>query len=236
VNPVGASASPRSVTVAVVDPYTLTRTALPVVLPEFTFTGSFCTAADLLSAAPSADVVLLEIVGGAGNHSPFLVWTRTVQTVVAAGYRVCIHTAERRQAVLLGGLSAGATSIVHKSDSVDDLRAAVRDTAAGRTILTPLLAGPAEPAGRRYAMPSLTDRQRTILSARARGEKFESIARRLFVSRKVAEEHWAAVARKFAGFLRDHSPADLERLLGLDPGDLVDRSPAELLDGELRAG
>ena len=35
---------------------------------------------------------------------------------------------------------------------------------------------------------------------------------------------------------RDHSPADLERLLGLDPGDLVDRSPAELLAGELRAG
>jgi two-component system nitrate/nitrite response regulator NarL len=85
-------------------------------------------------------------------------------------------------------------------------------------------------------MPSLTERQRTILSARARGEKFESLARRLFVSRKVAEEHWAVVARKFAGFLRDHSPADLERLLGLDPGDLVDRSPAELLAGELRAG
>lgn len=233
-NPV--EASPRSVTVAVVDPHTLARTALPIVLPDFTFTASFRTATDLLTAAPAADVVLLEIARGAGNHHPFLVWTRTVQALVAAGYGVCIHTAERCQAVLLGCLSAGATSIVHKSDSVDELRAAVRAAAAGRTTVTPFLAGLAELAERRQAMPALTDRQRTILSARARGEKFESIARRLFVSRKVAEEHWAVVARKFAGFLRDHSPADLERLLGLDPGDLVDRSPAELLAGELRAG
>ena len=77
---------------------------------------------------------------------------------------------------------------------------------------------------------TLTERQRVILSARARGEKFDSIARRLFISRKVAEEHWAAVARKYASFLRDHSPADLERLLGLEPVDLTD-PPADLLAG-----
>lgn len=71
-------------------------------------------------------------------------------------------------------------------------------------------------------LPSLTQRQRQIRSARARGEKFESIGRRLFISKTVAEEHWSIIARKFAEFLHNHSPADLERLLGLEPGDLVE--------------
>ena len=84
-----------------------------------------------------------------------------------------------------------------------------------------------ELAERRHLLPSLTQRQRQILSARARGEKFESIGRRLFITKKVAEEHWSIIAKKFAEFLHDHSPADLERLLGLEPGDLVDWSGRE---------
>ncbi len=225
-----------ALTVAVVDPHTLARTALPLVLPEFTFTGAFETADGLLDAAPVAQVVLMEVHRRAVAHPPLLAWTGAVERMVAGGYRVCIHTFERSRVVLLGCLAAGATAIVHKSDSLDDLRAAIRAAAAGELLVTASLTGLAELAHGRQAMPALTERQRMVLSARARGEKFDSIARRLFISRKVAEEHWAVVARKFAGFLRDHSPADLERLLGLDPSDLVDRPPAELLTGGLRAG
>jgi DNA-binding CsgD family transcriptional regulator len=113
-------------------------------------------------------------------------------------------------------------AIVHKSEPLEALATAIHAVAAGQIRITRSLVGLAELAERRDALPCLTDRQRTILSARARGEKFESIARRLFISKKVAEEHWAIVSRKFAGFLRDHSPADLERLLGLEPGDIGD--------------
>lgn len=232
--PAGGTAScatMSSLSVAVVDPYTVARTALPLLLSEFRFVGLYRTSAELHAAAPDADVVLLEIARGQIDRSPFLAWTVAVRELTAAGYRVCIHTSERSRVVLLGCLTAGATAIVHKADSLDDLGAAVRAAAAGRMTVTTLLAGLAELAQRQHAMPSLTERQRMILSARARGEKFDSIARRLFISRKVAEEHWALVARKFAGFLREHSPADLERLLGLEPGDLVDRSPAGSLAG-----
>ncbi|AEH11692.1 hypothetical protein FsymDg_4443 [Candidatus Protofrankia datiscae] len=32
----------------------------------------------------------------------------------------------------------------------------------------------------------------------------------------------SAVARKFSAYLRDHSPADLERELGIGPGDFME--------------
>lgn len=212
-------------TVAVVDAHTVTRAALPLVLPEFGHSGGFATVAELLSSRPTADVVILAVHRNDAGDAPLPTWTRAVRTLVEAGYPVCLHTSERGGSVLLGCLAAGATSVAHAADSLDDLRAAVRGAADGRPVVSPALAELAELD--RPAVPTLTERQRIILCARARGEKFDSIARRLFISRKVAEEHWAAVARKFAGFLRDHSPADLERLLGLEPVDLDDRSAAD---------
>jgi two-component system nitrate/nitrite response regulator NarL len=210
--------------VAVVDPHTLARAALPLVLPELTFVGSFRTPDEMLMATPPAEVVLLEIARGALDRPPRLAWAGGVERLVQAGHRVCIHTFERSRAMLLGCLDAGATAIAHKSDPLDELRAAILATAAGEMLVTGSLSGLAELARNRTALPSLTERQRFVLSARARGEKFDSIARRLFISRKVAEEHWAVVARKFAGFLRDHSAADLERLLGLEPAGLAEGS------------
>ncbi len=225
-----ADARPQP-TVAVVDPHTLARTALPLVLPELTFVGSFRTPDELLAAAAPAEVVLLEIPRGALDHPPLLAWTEAVERLVRAGHRVCIHTFERSRVMLLGCLDAGATAIAHKSDPLDELRAAVLATATGQLLVTGSLSGLAELARDRTALPALTERQRLVLSARARGEKFDSIARRLFISRKVAEEHWAVVARKFAGFLRDHSAADLERLLGLEPAGLAEGSLPDLRAG-----
>lgn len=217
--------------IAVVDPQTVVRTAIPLVLPELAVRGSFRTVGELLDAGPATDAVLLELSPGAGNHPPLTAWTRAVGRLVGHGHRVCIHSAERSRMVLLGCLGAGATAIVHKTDSLAVLREAVRATAAGRRYVTDSLPGLAELALGGPKVPVLTERQRLVLSARARGEKFDSIARRLFISRKVAEEHWAVVAHKFAGFLREHSPADLERVLGLEPVDLGDRSPVEAIAG-----
>lgn len=224
--------TPPSLSVAVVDPYTVARAALPLLLPEFRFVGLHRTPDELLLAAPATDVVVLgDTVRGQADGPPLLAWTSAVEKLAAADYRVCIHTSERNRVVLLGCLAAGALAIVHKADPLGALRTAVRAAADGQMVISTFLAGLAELAQGKQAMPALTERQRMILSARARGEKFDSIARRLFISRKVAEEHWAVVARKFAGFLRDHSPADLERLLGLEPADLADRSPMDLVAG-----
>ena len=224
----GDPGSDLGLTVAVIDPHTVSRAALPLVLPEFACAGTYATVAQFLIARPVAAAVILALHRDA-DDTPFATWTGAVRLLAEAGYPVCLHTSERRTVVLLGCLAAGAKAVTHTTDSVDDLRAAVHAAAGGRLLITGSRPGLAELARNGSTLPTLTERQRMILSARARGEKFESIARRLFISRKVAEEHWAAVARKYAGFLRNHSPADLERLLGLEPVEPAERTPGDLL-------
>jgi two-component system nitrate/nitrite response regulator NarL len=215
---VTADAAPRT---AVVDAETITRQALPLLLPGLPFTAPFDTVGAFLHCAPPADVVLMD------PSVPTTDGDRLdgVRSVVGAGYRVCLYTAERNRMVLIAGLNAGARGIVHKSDSMSYLDAALRRVVQGELVLTHALTGLAELADLRHLLPRLTRRQHQVLAGRARGEKFETIAGRLFITRKVAEEHWAAVVAKFGNFLREHSPADLERLLGLDPVDLLAAYP-----------
>ena len=226
---------PRAVTrptVILVDAETITRLGLPLLLKGVNFVGVFDCTEQLVEEHPPAEVVVVDVLlGGAGGRQ---VRQRSdaVRSLAEAGYRVCVYTAERGRHVLVGCLSAGASAIVHKSEPLGALETAIHEVAADHVTITQSLIGLAELAERRLALPSLTDRQRNILSARARGEKFESIGRRLYISKKVAEEHWSVVAHKFADFLQDHSPADLERLLGLEPGDLMDWAvTSDRLDG-----
>ena len=216
---------PRAVTrptVILVDAETITRRGLPLLLRGVNFVGVFDCTEQLVEEHPPAEVVVVDVLlGGAGGRQ-VRQRSEAVRSLAKAGYRVCVYTAERGRHVLVGCLSAGASAIVHKSEPLGALEHAIREVAADHVTITQSLIGLAELAEHRLALPSLTDRQRHILSARARGEKFESIGRRLYISKKVAEEHWSVVAHKFADFLQDHSPADLERLLGLEPGDLMD--------------
>jgi two-component system nitrate/nitrite response regulator NarL len=144
-----------------------------------------------------------------------------VAAVAAAGYRVLIYTNERRRAVLVACLAAGASGVVHKAEPIAELREAITAVAHGEIVITPALVGLAELAERRGGLPTLSPRQRQVLSARARGEPFQSIADRLYISRKTTEEHMAIVTAKFADYLHDHSAADLERQLGFAPGDVL---------------
>ena len=68
----------------------------------------------------------------------------------------------------------------------------------------------------------LSPRQLEVLRARARGEPFKSIARRLGIDQRTVEDHMYAVTRRFADYLRTHSLADLEHELGIAPRDLLD--------------
>jgi DNA-binding NarL/FixJ family response regulator len=212
-------------TAAVIDAETSSRLGLPLLLTRVAFTGLYETTEQFLADPRGGAVVVMDLHLGGIGRSPARQRLDAVRAVVDAGYRVCVYTGERTNTVLVAALVAGASGIVHKAESMDQLADALNRVAAGETVVTSAVAGLAELADRRHLIPRLTLRQQQILSARARGEKFESIARRLFISKKVAEEHWAAIAAKFADFLHQHSAADLERLLGLDPGDLLDWSP-----------
>ncbi|MGW4807901.1 LuxR C-terminal-related transcriptional regulator [Kitasatospora sp. NPDC004272] len=208
--------------VAVVDDDTVIREGLPHLLPGVRVVLAVSSVEELLAARPETDAVLLDLVLTGTGRTGVRQGAAAVEAVARAGHRTLIYTNERRREVLVGCMAAGARGVVHKAEPLAALAAAVDEVAADRVVITQALVGLAELAERRGGLPSLTPRQREILSARARGEAFRSIAERLFIGKKTAEEHMAVVTAKFADFLRDHSPADLERELGLGPGDLLD--------------
>lgn len=216
----------EGIRVVVVDDDTVIREGLPSLLPQLRVHMAVSSVEELLAARPKTDVVLLDLVLTGTGRTGVRQGAVAVDAVARAGYRVLIYTNERRREVLVGCMAAGARGVIHKAEPLVALAEAVAQVAAGRMVVTQALVGLAELAERRGTLPSLTSRQREILSARARGEPFRSIAERLFISKKTAEEHMAVVTAKFAEFLRDHSPADLERELGLGPGDLLDPRPA----------
>lgn len=208
--------------VAVIDDDTIVREGLAALLPGIRVVATYERPDRLLVERPELDLVILDLnlngVGGAGvPHG-----ASAVRAVAGAGYAVLIYTNEHRRVVLAGCLAAGARGIVHKTESLETLGAAVRAVVSGEVVITSALIGLAEIVERRGQLPSLTPRQRQVLAGRARGETFRRIARGLGISEKVAHEYMGDVSSKFADYLRSHSASDLEHHLGIGAGDLLD--------------
>jgi DNA-binding NarL/FixJ family response regulator len=213
--------------VAGVDDDTVMRDGLRPLLPQLDVVATFADVESLLAARPEVDVVLLDLKLDGTGREPSVRGIDAVRAVTTAGYRVLVYTNERRRAVLAACLTAGAFGVVHKAESLDALADAVARVAAGRIVITQALTGLAEVADRSGRLPALSPRERQVLAGRARGESFRSIAARLYVSEKTASGYMEQVKVKFAAYLRDHSPADLEYSLGLEPVDLPDGYPRE---------
>lgn len=209
--------------VALVDDSVAIRAGMPVMLPALDFAAALPDVESLLSQLPVVDVVALDLKLTGEDLDRKIQGAAAVRAVAAAGYRICLYTDERRRLVLTQCLRAGAHGIVHKSDPADVVSDAFARIAAGETVITHSLIGLGELLDRRGGLPELTERQRQVLTARARGEPWSSIAARLYITECVAREHLAAAAAKFAEFVTKATPAELERHLGLGPGDLLDR-------------
>ena len=217
-----ATTETERVSAVVVDDTTVVRFGLPLMHQDLDVVATFGNVEDFLVAQPAADVVILDLkLSGPGLRGGRQ-GVQAVRAVAAAGYQVCLFTDEVRNLVLAQCFRAGAHGVVHKSDGVEDASAAFHAVAAGRTVITQSLVGLAEVLERRGGRPGLTPRQRQVLAARARGERWSDIAGRLFITEGVAREHMGAVTAKFATYLQDASPGDIERHLGLAPGDLLD--------------
>lgn len=211
-----AAASTR---VVVVDDDTLIRDGAAVLLSQPEVVGTFASIEALLAGRPEADVVLLDL-NLRGLAEGGLQGAAGVHLVAKAGYRPLIYTNERRLMVLASCLRAGARGVVHKSEPIEAVEEAISEIARGGMVITLALAGLAEAVRDYGRMQGLTPRQREVLAARARGESFRSIGRRLFISERTAQDHMNRVNEAFAEYLSAHSAADLERHLGLGAGDL----------------
>jgi DNA-binding NarL/FixJ family response regulator len=217
------------VTAASVDDDTLIREGVARLLTGLDVVATFARVEALLDARPVVDVVLLDLsipATLATSRFDTLQGLRGVAAVVGAGYRVLIYSNERRREVLAGCLAAGAHGVVHKSEPLAVIVEAARKVAGGEIVITTALTGLAEVVQRRGRMAVLSPRQLDVLRGRARGESFKSIGARLYIAPRTAEEYMSQVNRRFSEYLLDHSAADLERLLGVGPGDLLDRPRA----------
>jgi DNA-binding NarL/FixJ family response regulator len=109
--------------------------------------------------------------------------------------RVVVITMHRETAYARRALQAGASGFVLKSSAPGELIDAIHAALAGRTFVTPEIAGelaPGEERSRRagaYPAMSLTPRQREILQLLAAGKTAKEIAALLNVSARTVEFH-----------------------------------------------
>jgi DNA-binding NarL/FixJ family response regulator len=107
-------------------------------------------------------------------------------------------------------LQTGVAALVSKSDSPEEVVAAIRAAAAGQIYITPRLsrlAFAARPGAPEDALTALTGREREIFMLVVRGLSTAKIARQLDVSPRTIETHRSHPSRKLGA----HSAADLVR-------------------------
>lgn len=209
--------------VAIVDDDTVIRMGLPTLLPDVDVVRAVRTVEELRNLPPTdVDVVLLDLnLNGVGEGVSPLVGRRAVEQIANAQFRCLIYTNEHRRLVLAGCIASGALGVVHKSERIEVLQAALQRVASNHMVLSPAVAGLAETVLRTGPIRALSPRQVEVLRGRARGESFRSIAQRLYISERTAEDHLAAAVVKASQYLDARSPGDVERELGLRPGDLM---------------
>ncbi|MDR0990444.1 MAG: LuxR C-terminal-related transcriptional regulator [Propionibacteriaceae bacterium] len=173
------------------------------------------------------DLTVLDLQLSRNFDEQVLQGPAAVEHLTARGYRVCLYTDERRLLVLATCFSSGACGLARKSDSITDNQTAFLQVIKGTPVIPSSMVELAELLAYRDRLPTLTERQSEVLRGRARGITWGALARRLGISTKTAQEHMNAVMLKMMSVLQaahlsnSATPGDIERALGLAPGDLA---------------
>jgi DNA-binding NarL/FixJ family response regulator len=132
-------------------------------------------------------------------------------TARPSGPVVVMLTTFSDDSLIVGAIRAGASGYLLKSMPPEEIRAAVRDAASGRTSMAPSLVDRLvkEYAARRVepspALQQLTGREVDVLREIAGGLSNQEIGAKLFVSEGTVKTHVAAILRKLG--LRDRTQA-----------------------------
>jgi DNA-binding NarL/FixJ family response regulator len=191
--------------VLVVDDHDLFRTGLRALLEEEGFTAADAASGDAaLRALPGfePDVVLMDL------NMPGMSGIEATARVLEARPRVGVLmlTINRDDQRVLEAVRAGARGYLLKDAELDEIVAAIRDTAAGRARLAPAAAaalmaevrrGGASPAAITTPV-DLTAREREVLVLLAQGCDNAEIGRRLYVSSSTVKRHVSHLLEKLA--------------------------------------
>jgi two-component system, NarL family, nitrate/nitrite response regulator NarL len=150
---------------------------------------------DALLAGPGrrAAVVLLDLDLGDGTSV-----ADNVAAIVAAGPAVLILSASDQPPAVRMAIRAGARGYALKSEPTDQVRAAIREVAAGEDWISPRLAYifATDDATDR---PTLSHQERRSLQLYATGMPLKSVARKMAISEETVKQYLRRVREKYAG-------------------------------------
>ena len=138
-----------------------------------------------LTADLDPDVILMDLrmPGGSGLEAI------TELTRRGARAKILVLTTWDTDTDTLPAIEAGATGYLLKDAPQDELFNAVRQAAAGRTVLSPAVASRLVSAVRSPAPSPLAARERQVLELVAKGTSNRDIARELFISEATVKTH-----------------------------------------------
>ncbi|MGW2558690.1 response regulator [Streptomyces sp. NPDC001514] len=179
------------------DDHPVVRAGLRAVLdtePDVTVVAEAATAerAVELAAAGGVDVVLMDLQFGAGMHGSEATAAITARP---GAPRVLVLTTYDTDADILAAVEAGAAGYLLKDAPPEELAAAVRTAAAGRSALAPAVAHRLMDRMRTPA-EALTKRELEVLQLVAEGLSNQQISKRLFLSQATVKSHLVHIYAK----------------------------------------
>ncbi|MEU3217436.1 response regulator transcription factor [Streptomyces sp. NPDC006971] len=143
-----------------------------------------------LAAKLTPDVVLMDLQLGEGIDG-----VEATRRISATGVHVLVLTTYDTDADITRAIGAGATGYLLKAERPDELFAAIRSAAQGRTTLSPPVASRVM-ARMREPRPALTGRELDILAQLSQGLGNRDIARALFISEATVKTHLGRIYDK----------------------------------------
>ncbi|MGA5554414.1 response regulator [Streptomyces lavendulocolor] len=177
------------------DDHPVVRAGLRAVLdtePDFTVVAEAATAERAVELAGCADVVLMDLQFGSGMHGSEATAAITAR---ADAPRVLVLTTYDTDADILAAVEAGASGYLLKDAPPEELAAAVRTAAAGRSALAPAVAHRLMDRMRTPA-EALTRRELEVLQLVGEGLSNQQISKRLFLSQATVKSHLVHVYAK----------------------------------------
>jgi DNA-binding NarL/FixJ family response regulator len=178
--------------ILVCDDHVVVRAGLLALLasaPDIEVVGEAGSGEEAVALARKADpdVVLMDLQLGAGIDG--VEATRRIVAARTGGKpHVLVLTTYDTDADITRAIEAGATGYLLKAERPEELFAAIHAAAQGRTALSAPVAGRVM-AQMRSPRPTLTPRERDILTHLAQGLPNREIARTLFISEATVKTH-----------------------------------------------
>ncbi|MFI7573913.1 DNA-binding response regulator [Micromonospora sp. NPDC049497] len=220
-------------TVAVVDDASLIRESVGLLMTGLDVVAAVATVEELVRRRPEADLVVLDLhLANLEQQPDVRQGIAAIRTLTTSGYRVCVYSQEERRFVLAACIAAGACGVVSKALPTARAEQLFLDAAAGGTVVPQAVVGILEVLVRRDCITLLSERQRQLLHGRARGLSYAQVAKQLYVSESTLRGYWLDLTRSLSESLRNLTPGEIERALGLAPGDLLEFWSGEATDGK----